>query len=213
MIDLFGAGRKVPRAVALFLLALICVSALCSCAYTVPLEEQGQRVDFLSLELSELERYIEIGQYKDLTITNGSKTKGVAVWEAVIDGCDVKDYPQEHIYYYVDQIKEQYLHYAESADMSYAELAKELGISDGSILMEAREMTKTDIVCAIIQKREGIMLSDDEKQVHFERYVEKYVSEYGYSADYVREHMLSEIYDSMLYDKTTEFLILNNSFN
>ena len=163
--------------------------------------------------MSELEAYIEIGDYKGLTLTLGDKSKGEAVWDAVLENSHINDYPMQHFYYYIVQIKGQYEYYAESAGMSYDELIKELGVTDGMIHEEARDLTKKDILCAIIQKTEGILLTEEEKQTHLDRYVEKYVSEYGYSEDYVRTNMTEEIYGSMLYDKTTEFLILNNSFN
>ena len=117
------------------------------------------------------------------------------------------------MYYYVGQLKAQYEYYAKSAGISYDEILSELGVTDGEILREAKALTKRDVICAIIQKSEDITLSDDEKQTHFARYVEKYVFEYGYSEDYVHANMADEIYSSMLYDKTTEFLILNNNFN
>lgn len=204
---------KAPKLFGTFLLFLICVCLFCACTYTRSPEQSAKKTDFSSLELSELERYIDIGQYKSLSLTQGSRGRGESVWEAILGGAEIKEYPEGHVYYYVGQIKEQYGYYAKNAGMSYDDIIKELGVTDGTILKEARDLTKKDIICAIIQKRENITLTDEEKQTHFDRYVAKYVSEYGYGEEYVRANMADEIYDSMLYDKTTEFLILNNSFN
>ena len=204
---------KALKTVGAFILILVFALLCCACTYTRSPEQNAKKTEFSSLELSKLEEYINIGRYKELSLSRGSMSRGDAVWKAVLEGSKVKEYPEQHVYYYVGQIKEQYEYYAESAGMTYDDILKKLGVNDGAILKEARELTKRDIICAIIQKRESISLTDEEKQTHLDRYVEKYVSEYGYSEDYVRANMTEEIYGSMLYDKTTEFLILNNSFN
>ena len=81
----------------------------------------------------------------------------------------------------------------------------------GAILEEAKALTKSDLVYSAIVKLENISISESEKERLFDKYVEKYVSVYGYNAEYVKKNMADEIYDSMLYDKTTEFLIKNNN--
>lgn len=213
MAKLQNSKKLALRFVGSLLLILICALWCGACTYTRSPEQSAKQMDFLSLDVLTLEGYIEIGQYKGLTLSQGGKSKSVAVWDAILSGADIKEYPEEHIYYYVGQIKDQYKYYADRAGISYEQLTSELGINEGAILKEARELTKRDIICAIIQKKESISLSAEEKQVHFDRYVEQYVSEYGYSEDYVRANMAEEIYGSMLYDKTTEFLVINNKFN
>ena len=95
--------------------------------------------------------------------------------------------------------------------MTYEDILKELGESEATILERSKSMTKKDILVAQIAKLENIYITDDEKTLYFDKYVAKYVSEYGYDADYVTENMAKEIHSSMLYDKITEFLILNNN--
>ena len=68
------------------------------------------------------------------------------------------------------------------------------------------------LMLAALVKAEGITLSDSEKSEHFGRYLEFYVESYGYTEEYVKENLTDEIYESMLYDKASEFLIINNSF-
>ena len=63
-----------------------------------------------------------------------------------------------------------------------------------------------------ITDEEFAALTDEEKEVHFDRYVDKYVSDWGYDRDYVAKNLADLVYDSMLYDKTTEYLIVNNDF-
>ena len=61
-------------------------------------------------------------------------------------------------------------------------------------------------------KAENITLTDADKQNNFERYVVKFVDDYGYGEEYVRENMSEQIYDTMLFDKTVERLITLNTF-
>ena len=172
----------------------------------------GEKIDFLALELSALEGYVEIGQYTELEIELGESDKGSAVWNAVISGSKVKSYPEKQVYYYVEQLQGQYKYYAEQAGISYEEMLGQLGMDEVAILKEAKAMTKGDIIYAIVVKKENISLSESEKQSLVGRYVDKYVSEYGYTKEYVEKNLIDEIYGSMLYDKTTEFLIINNRF-
>lgn len=199
--------------VALILLLTVLISCLASCTYGGGSATAAKKTDFLSLELDALGEYVEIGQYKGLYITLGERSKGEAIWEEILKGSTVVSYPEEHVYYYVGQLRAQYKYYAEQAGISYEEMLEQLGASEGSILKEAKELTREDILYAIVVKTENISLTDGEKESLFSKYAQKYVSEYGYTEEYVRENMSEEIYGSMLYDKTTEFLIVNNNFN
>lgn len=205
--------RKGPRA-AILALALALILTLVSCAYgagsAVP---TGERMDLLSMELSALEEYVEIGQYKELDIALDGRSRGEAVWAAVAEGSEMKLYPEDQVYYYVEQIRAEYRYHAQKSGMSYEDMLEQLGVDEGDILREAKELTKGDLLYAVVQKRESIALTEEEKQTLFDRYVDKYVSEYGYTEEYVSENLSDEIYGSMLYDKTTEFLIVNNSFS
>lgn len=195
-----------------FFLATFCILCLVSCAYTGGSSEGLQEVDILAMDLDALNEYIEIGEYKGMVITLGQSDRGAAVWNAVMENATVKSYPEKQVYYYMDQLRGQYKYYADQAGVSYEEMLENLGIDEGDILREAKELTKGDIIYAIVLKKENISLEEKEKEALFSKYVEKYVSEYGYTKEYVEENMADEIYGSMLYDKTTEFLIVNNIF-
>lgn len=202
----------VLKRLAAFFLATFCIFCLASCAYGGGGSEASEEVDILALDLDALEEYIEIGEYKGMVITLGESERGAAAWNAVSEGSNVKSYPEEQVYYYMDQLRGQYRYYAEQAGLSYEQMLEKLGINEGDILREAKELTKGDIIYAIVLKKENISLGDSEKEALFSKYVDKYVSEYGYTKEYVEENMADEIYGSMLYDKTTEFLIVNNIF-
>ena len=202
----------VLKRLAAFFLATFCIFCFASCAYTGGGSKSPEKTDILALDLETLEEYIEIGKYKGIEIALGERARGEAVWDAVIKGSNVKSYPEKQVYYYMDQLRGQYRYYAEQAGLSYEQTLEKLGIDEGDILREAKELTQGDIIYAIVVKKENISLSDGEKQTLFPKYVDKYVSEYGYTKEYVEQNMADEIYGSMLYDKTTEFLIVNNTF-
>ena len=195
-------------------LALICVAlcffSLSSCAEeneeTVP-----QKQDILKLELEEIKSYVEIGEYKGLDISVGEQSRDAAVWSAVKKNFATKKLPQRQVEYYKYQLNAEYSYYAQLDGKTESEIEAMLESSVDDILAEAKELTKSDLVYAAIVKLEGISVSESQKESLFDKYVEKYVSVYGYTAEYVKENMADAIYSSMLYDKTTEFLLNNNN--
>lgn len=192
-------------------LALIMLISMFSCKKDGENESVGP-VDFAAMSDDELKSYAELGEYKLMTLKQGSSSKGEVAWAAVKKNATVRDYPEQQVSYYVSQIKAQYAYYAEEAGISYKEMLREVGATDESIRSEAESMAADDVIYELVRRDADITLREDEKSKFFEKYVEKYVEDYGYSREYVVENMTDEIYDSMLYDKTTEFLIAYNYF-
>ena len=192
-------------------LALIMLISMFSCKKDGE-NESVEPVDFAAMSDDELKSYAELGEYKLMTLKQGSSPKGEVVWAAVKKNATVRDYPEQQVSYYVSQIKAQYAYYAEEAGISYKEMLREVGATDESIRSEAESMAADDVIYELVRRDADITLREDEKSKFFEKYVEKYVEDYGYSREYVVENMTDEIYDSMLYDKTTEFLIAYNYF-
>ena len=196
---------------AILTMLLLCFSML-SCSLDGVVSIEGEKMDFSAMSTEELEDFVKLGQYKDLQISCGRESRENAVWGRIISDCETVSYPEKHLYYYIEQFESQYKYYAEEAAISYEEMLKQLDVSDADILREAKALTKKDIAFCLIVKKEGISLTDDEKERYFLKYVDKYVEEYGYTAEYVKANMADNVYGSMLYDKVTEFLIVNNSF-
>lgn len=192
-------------------LALIMLISMFSCKKNGE-NESVEPVDFAAMSDDELKSYAELGEYKLMTLKQGSSSKGEVVWAAVKKNATVKDYPEQQVSYYVSQIEAQYAYYAEEAGISYKEMLREVGATEESIRSEAEAMATDDVIYELVRRDADITLSEDEKSKFFEKYVEKFVADYGYSREYVKENMQDEIYESMLYDKTTEFLITNNQF-
>lgn len=199
---------KRTLATALVLLALL---SLFSCNKDEN-TESVEPVDLAAMSESELSAFIELGEYKGMSLTLGNATKGEAVWAAVRKNATLKAYPEQQVEYYISQIEAQYAYYAEQAGLSYEDMLFEVGATEQSMREAAEQMTLGDLVYHALLRAEGIALSEEEKSRLFDRYVDKYVEDYGYSRDYVLASMTDEIYGSMLYDKATEFLITNNSF-
>ena len=203
--------KNVVKKALVTLLALIMLISMFSCKKSDE-NESAEPVDFAAMSDDELKSYAELGEYKLMTLKQGSSPKGEVVWAAVKKNATVKDYPEQQVSYYVSQIKAQYAYYAEEAGISYKEMLREVGATDESIRSEAESMAADDVIYELVRRDADITLREDEKSKFFEKYVEKYVEDYGYSREYVVENMTDEIYDSMLYDKTTEFLIAYNYF-
>ena len=203
--------KNVIKRALVTLLALIMLISMFSCKKNGE-NESVEPVDFAAMSDDELKSYAELGEYKLMTLKQGSSSKGEVVWAAVKKNATVKYYPEQQVSYYVSQIKAQYAYYAEEAGISYKEMLREVGATDESIRSEAESMATDDVIYELVRRDADITLREDEKSKFFEKYVEKYVEDYGYSREYVVENMTDEIYDSMLYDKTTEFLIAYNYF-
>ncbi len=193
------------------LLALFMLLSLFSCNKEEE-NESAEPVDFAAMSDEELGSYISLGEYKGLKITLGGATKGEAAWAAAKKNATLKGYPEEQVEYYISQQRAQYAYYAEQAGIKYEEMLYEVGATEQSIKEAAEQMTFGDLVYHALLRAEGIELSEEEKSKFFERYVEKFVADYGYSREYVKNNMQDEIYESMLHDKATEFLITNNQF-
>ncbi len=160
-----------------------------------------------------IESFIKLGQYKDITINAKEETSpiDVALWNKVVANAEVIVYPEDAITYYKGQIEKSYEFLASNGDMSYDELLLSLRVTNEDILNEAKEYIKSDLVKIALVKAEGLHLSDEEKSRLFDKYVEKFTTTYSYTEEHVREKLADEIYDTMQYDKMMEFLMLNNT--
>jgi hypothetical protein len=170
-------------------------------------------MDMSAVSSQDLESYVLLGKYTGLDVKVGSLSKDEAVWKAVKEKATVRSYPEQQVLYYISQIEAQYKYYAEQADMSYDEMLREVGATEKTIRTQAESLAIDDVIYELVRRDANITLGESEKQSLFDKYVEKYVSDYGYTEQYVKENMSELIYDSMLYDKTTEYLIKNNEIS
>ena len=182
----------------ILLATLALTLCLGSCAKDEKTGESGEWVEY---DLARLDEYVTLDTYTGLTVTRSAndETKGEAVWRTIVERAQIKTYPQEQLDYYAAQERAKYRYL-------------EQDVSEESILAEAKRLVREDLVFRYVVADTGMTLTEGEKDELYDRYVEKYVVDYGYSAEYVRENMRDLVLDSMLYDKTVEYLILNNTF-
>ncbi len=156
---------------------------------------------------------VKLGQYKDLTVTvYEEETNAEAVWRVICASSEVLSYPEAQVEYYASQSRARCEYYASVHDVSYTEALSALGYTEESLVSEAKKLVGDDLIGMALRADAGIELTEDEKDRLFDRYVEKYAYDWGYNTAYVKENLSDEVYDSMLYDKTTEYLLKNNTF-
>ena len=185
------------------LLLCVCLAAGfagCKKAEKEPEESTVERLDYSTLDLSQ---YIRLGAYTGLSVAQKEgQSAGDAVWQAVAAECEILRYPEEQVAYYAAQTRAKYRYYARENDLKYEEVLNLFETTEEEIEAQARALAEDA----------GIEITQEEKDRLFERYVTKYIEDYGYSRDYVIGNMTDEIVESMRYDKTTEFLITHNTF-
>lgn len=188
------------------ILLVACVATVFFACRTAP------TVRVSEMSLSELSECVILGDYKGIEFTQNGRSKEAILMAYLSANSTIKKYPAGTVEYYLLQLKKQYRYYADQAGMRYEEMLDELGEDNITMKSEARRLVKQDMILELIRKKEGITLSDAEKNDYFDMYVSRYAERYGYSESYVREELTDLVYESMLYDKTIEFLIINNTF-
>ena len=206
---------------ALFLLmCVICISIFTGCKnddVTVDDENKNDSENTQAvLDYSQInvEDYIGAVSYKglELKIDAPETSKELVLWQAILADAQIVAYPESAVQYYFEQTKDYYMFIVNNDPEAYELLLASRNMTEEDLVAEARELVKKDLVYLYIVEKEGISITEDEKQSLFDKYAAAYVSEYGYTLEYVKANMTELIYESMLYDKTMEFLILSNTF-
>ncbi len=203
-------------------LAFCCVLGFTACdgdAFDTDTETEDTQTDDtekLTLDYSDVvaSEYVKDVTYKgfEIKLEDEDGDKEALLWADILNSAWISEYPEDKIEYYFEQTKEYYMHTVGYDEDDYLLLLKNRGTNEEMMREEAREMVAKDLIYRYIVAAEAIEITGDEKQQLFDRYVEKYVSDYGYNEEYVLANMTEYIYDSMLYDKTMEFLMMNNTF-
>ena len=207
------------RKIAFALAIIFCfISAFVSCSDKDTGKESESAVtktvepmDISALELSE---YIKLGEYRGLTIEHSERdgARSDVLWKVVTEGSTLLKYPEQQVEYYFNQKKAQYIYIAKTKNDTYENVLSVLGISEETLMREAKALVFEDLVFFAVVKAEDITLTDEEKNKNFDKYVAKFTEDYGYGEEYVRENMSEQIYETMLYDKMMEKLLSLNEF-
>ena len=198
------------QAVICLLLAALCLMGAVSCAAN----DGAERVAAVTYDTDRIGDYVRLSRYTGLTVrlADTDSLKSEAIWAYLLEQAEFLCLPEEQLFYYEEQSRSAVRHYAEENRLDYADALQQLGTSEERIAAEAEQMVKADLVFYYIVQHAEIEVTAQEKETLSGRYVKKFAEDYGYDEEYVKEEMQSLIDDAMLYDKTTEFLILNNTF-
>ena len=174
-------------------------------------EDQQEAFDYSSINVDE---YVSELVYRDhkIALADKNASREDAVWQKIISTAKISALPQAAVNYYFEQTKKYYLFLVDGDPQQYELLLNSRKITEADMMADAEDMVRDDLVYHYILKKENITLNDSEKLELFDKYVQKYVDEYGYKSNYVVANMKELIYESMLYDKTMEYLLLCNDF-
>ena len=168
-------------------------------------------VELSKLSLAELEECVEIAKYKRITFVFDGTDEQDVIKNHLKSESKLKKLPDGAVDYYLEQLEAEYKYYAKEAGMKYDELLKQLALTQKDLEEEAKALAFEDVIFAIIQKKENITVTDSDKEKYFDRYVTRYAEIHKYSEEHVRANLKDEVYQTMLYDKTMEYLIINNT--
>lgn len=207
--------NKKVKILAFLLCAFMMCATLAACSGSRETDETdaGAQTE-ITYENIDVDSYVETIQYKGLSVAwdSETETKEAAIWNAIYASVIIENYPEEKVNYYFNQMKNTYMHYAKGNEADYLLLLEAQGTSEEEMLAKSRQMVKEDLVFEYIIKHEQITVTDEEKDSLFNKYVEKYSAELNKSPEDVAASMKDYIYESMLYDKTTEYLFSVNTF-
>ena len=197
------------------ILAALAIISLSSCKEKDGGEEETCELPKLpAYSQLALEAYIKPFSYTGLTVTVAEgEQKYEAVWRQIVASVEIIEYPAAHVEYYVEQEKAKYRYFAKRDGIEYEALLEGLGVTEDSILANARELVREDLVLEYIIRDGGIALTDTEKAELTDKYAEKLTAVYGGDREYIKANMPERIYDAMLHDKVMEYLLLNNEFS
>ncbi len=195
-------------------MALLAVTVLFACTSCAPSEEPAaDAVEWVPYDEERLSEYLVFPVYRELTVElPQGASKSETILQAILASAQMLSYPEEQVVYYQAQLRAEYGYLAKREDKELDEFLSLLGKNEDTLKEEAKEKVKADLVYLYIVRDAGVVLTEQEKTDLFDRYVEKYVKDFGYDPAYVRAEMTELIYESMLYDKTMEYLILHNHF-
>ena len=144
----------------------------------------------------------------DLEVSNketAESTLLASVWEALVEQCEVKKFPEGMLDDYVKNLKEQYSYYAQMYGMEIEEFFKQI------FGMSAEEVAKTtatqELAINLIAEKEGLNISDKE----YKEGMKELASQYGYedTEEFIKAYTEDGIRKALLQEKVGKFLVDN----
>ncbi len=199
---------------------LLCSSLLCVACKEKREEQAESTAAWSAPEVTEINydgvdvsKYVSSVIYTGLTVSvDEVYDRESALWDTIYSTAVIEIYPEDKVEYYFNQTKKSYMSSVDYNQGDYALLLEKRGTTEEEMWEEARLLVKQDLVYRYILGAEGITLTEADKNANFDRYADKFAEEFQKPREYVVAEMADYIYEAMLYDKTVEFLILNNNF-
>lgn len=144
----------------------------------------------------------------DLEVSNketAESTLLATVWEALVEECDVKKFPEGMIDEYVTNLEEQYSYYAQMYGMEIEEFFTQIfGMSSEEV---AKTTATQELAINLIAEKEGLTLSDKE----YKEGMKDLASQYGYedTEEFVNAYTEDGIRKALLQEKVGTFLVDN----
>ena len=131
-----------------------------------------------------------------------------AMWDKVIELCEVIEYPEQQVTYYYQQQMSQCEYYAQSYGMTVEQVMSIMGWTEDTLMENARLYTKGDLAFNAISQKENIGISEEEYLTGLAKYAESAgttssVLEAYYGKDYIMENLLWDKVLVSIYDKAT----------
>jgi trigger factor len=131
-----------------------------------------------------------------------------AMWDKVIELCEVIEYPEQQVTYYYEQQISQCEYYAQSYGMTVEQVMSIMGWTEEVLMENARLYTKGDLVFNAISQKENIGISEEEYLTGLAKYAESAgttsaVLEAYYGKDYIMENLLWDKVLVSIYDRAT----------
>ena len=144
----------------------------------------------------------------DLEVSNKETAESTllgSVWEALVEQCEVKKFPDGMLDEYVKNLEEQYSYYAQMYGMEIEEFFKQM------FGMSAEEVAKTtatqELAINLIAEKEGLTITDKA----YEEGVKELASQYGYedTEEFIKAYTEDGIRKALLQEKVGKFLVDN----
>lgn len=145
---------------------------------------------------------------EDLELSNAQTEESLFeqnVWNALIENCEFKEYPEEEIEEGIAELESQYSYYASLCGIEVSELIEAMyGITTEEM---AQNLLKQEYAVALIAEEEGLTLTVQD----YEDELAEYATQYGYDDPAEFEELIGheELEKMILQNRVGEWLVEN----
>ncbi len=144
----------------------------------------------------------------DLELSNKQTAESTllsSVWEALVDHCEVKKYPEGKVDEQQKNIEQQYSYYAQMYGMELDQFFKQMfGMSSKEM---ARNTVIQQLAISLIAEKEGLTVDDKE----YEDDVKEFAAQYGYEdvKEFEKAYGKDIVREALMQEKVGKFLVDN----